>query len=98
MAFSLDLGIDRDHPGPLFPLGLFSPTTMDFGAHLHQQSPTGISWDGFWFLLELAPDYGADRHHLWLVHALGLLPVETLANELSILRRRGISGLTAGVL
>ena len=60
--------------GLFFPWAYSRPTTVDFGTHLYRQPPTSISWNRGWVLLELAPDYGADHHHLRTLYALGLLP------------------------
>jgi len=74
VVVSMDLGSDLPYLRPVFSLGLFRPTTVDFGTHLYRQPPTSISWDRVWVLLELALDYGADNHHLRTLYALGLLP------------------------
>ncbi len=74
MVVSVDLGPHRFNLRLIFSLGLFRPTTVDFGTHLYRQPPTSISWDRVWILLELALDYGADNHHLRTLYALGLLP------------------------
>lgn len=81
MVVSLDLGPHPHHLRPVFPLGVFRPTTMDFRAHLYQPATASVSWNRVWIFLELAFDYGADHHHVWTLYAMGLLPAQTLANE-----------------
>ncbi len=77
----LDLGPHNPDLRSVFPLGLFRTTTMDFRAHLYRQATIGLSWNGIWLLLELAPDYGPDHHHVWTLYALGLLPAQTVADQ-----------------
>ncbi len=41
----------------------------------------GFFWNGVRLLLELAPDYGADHHHVRTLYAVGLLPAQTVADQ-----------------
>ena len=81
MVIYLDVGVDGNHLWPIFPLGLFRPTTVDIGAHLHWQPPTRLSRHRIRFFWELAPDHGPHDHHLRALYALGLLSIKTVADE-----------------
>jgi len=81
MVVSLDLGPHFPDLRPIFSLGLFRATTVDFGTYLYRQPATSLSWNRDWVFLELAPDYGADHHHVRTLYALGVLPAQTVANE-----------------
>ena len=81
MVIYLDVGVDRDHLWPIFSVGLFRSTAVDFRTHLHREPPTRLSRNGIRIFWDLAPDHGAHDHHLRTLYAMGLLPVETMADE-----------------
>ncbi len=81
MVIYLDVGVDGDHLWFIFSVGLFRSTTVDFGTHLHRESPTRLSRNRIGIFWDLAPDHGAHDHHLRTLYAVGLLPVETVADE-----------------
>jgi len=81
MVISMDLSHHPHNLRPVFPLGLFRPTTVDFGTYFYRQPATHLSWNGVWVLLELAPDYGGDHHHVRTLYAVGLLPAQAVADQ-----------------
>lgn len=81
MAFDMDDDCIRDYLRALFSVGLFGAAKMDLQQHLCGRKTAEIHGNGLRLFLPVAGHHGSGDNNLWFVHALGLLPVQTVGNR-----------------